>query len=144
MHAPIRILLIGRGMNGSSRLRNHLVRRECEIESVWSIDRGLALLQDDSFDLVLAPISMEPGKRSHLIECLLNSTSHLFFSLSVEDGSWWIPAVLNGKRSLGIAAIRSRDFLPTLDRLLLEKQAARRRAKHELSQDQQRRAAVST
>jgi hypothetical protein len=142
MHAPIRILLIGKGMNGSSRLRNHLVRRECEIESVPSIDHGLALLQDDSFDLVLAPIGMEPAKRSHLIELLLNSTSHLFFSLSVEDGSWWIPAVLNGKRSLGMAAIRSRDFLPTLDRVLM--QAACRRAKHELGQDQQRRAAVST
>ncbi len=91
MHAAIKILLIGKGMNGSSRLRNHLVKHDCEIESVWSIDRGLALLQDDSFDLVLAPISMEPGKRSNLIEDLLNSTSHLFFSLSVEDGSWWIP-----------------------------------------------------
>jgi hypothetical protein len=144
MHAPIRILLIGKGMNGSSRLRNHLVRRGCEIESVPSIDHGFALLQDDSFDLVLAPISMEPAKRSHLIELLLNSTSHLLFSLSVEDGSWWIPAVLNGKKSLGIAAIRSQDFLPTLDRLLLEKQAARRRAKHQLSQDKQSTVAAST
>jgi hypothetical protein len=142
MHAPIRILLIGKGMNGSSRLREYLVRRDCEIESVSSIDRGLVLLQDDSFDFVFAPISMEPGKRSHLIEHLLNSTSHLFFSLSVEDGSWWIPAVLSGKRSLGMAAIRSRDFLLTLDRLLLEKKAARRREKHQLTQ--QRTAAFST
>jgi PleD family two-component response regulator len=142
MQAAIRILLIGKGMNGSSRLRNHLVKRDCEIESVLSVDRGLALLQDDSFDLVLAPITMEPGKRSNLIEDLLNSTSHLFFSLSVEDGSWWIPAVMAGKRALGMAAIRSRDFLRTLDRLLLEKKTDRRRAKHQLSQ--QRTAAVST
>ena len=86
MHAPIRILLIGKGMNGSSRLRNHLVKRDCEIESVSSIDRGLALLQDDSFDLVLAPISMEPGKRSHLIEHLIELYLSSFF-LTV-SGRW--------------------------------------------------------
>jgi hypothetical protein len=144
MHAPVRILLIGKETNGSSRLRNHLVKRKCEIESVPSIDSGLAVLQEESFDLVLAPVSTEPGKRSRLIESLLNSCSHLFFSLSVEDGSWWVPAIRNGKNSLGTAAIRSRDFVHTLDRLLSEKQAAHRAAEYRRSRDQQRTVAAST
>lgn len=124
MDISVRVLLIGSGMKGSSSLREYFVRRRCHIECVRSVDQGLSLVKRESFDVVLGPINAEPAKKSHLIASLLGSSSHLFFSLSVEDGSWWLPAVRDGKPCPGTPAFRDRDFLPILDKLLVEGQSA--------------------
>jgi hypothetical protein len=121
---PVTILLVGKGMRGASRLRELLLKRSCQIECAKSVDHGLALLECQSFDLVLGGIDAEPALRSRLISSLLNCPTHLFFSLPVEDGCWWLPVVRNGQHCLGAAAVRSRDFLSTLDRLFLDEQPA--------------------
>jgi hypothetical protein len=124
---PVRVLLVfGTGEQSASRLQQYLTRRKCHVQCARSFDQGLALVERESFDLVLGPINAQGSKRSRLAASLLNSSSYLFFSLTVEDGCWWLPVVRNGKHCLGAAALRSREFLPALDKLILEKQGRRR------------------
>jgi hypothetical protein len=119
----VRVLLVGRGIEGSSVLWKHLTKKECQIQCASSVEQGLTLLEMESFDVVLVPMNTDTGHRAHLIENLLNSSSYLFYSLPVEDGTWWIPVIDSGKHCLGAPAVHSGDFVSVLDELLLERRS---------------------
>jgi hypothetical protein len=125
MEAQTTVLLAGEGMKVALHLQNNLRTRGCQLTFAPSPAAAAATVANGHFDIVLSEAKPEVGGTSRLIASLLGSRSHLFCSVAVEDGCWWLPAVRWGQNCLGVPAIPCRDFAAVLDQLLSEIQSCR-------------------
>ena len=114
-----RVLFLRSDPAGSSALADRLQQFGCECR-VASFREGAALLSTQHFQVVLSQFSVADISAHRLISQLTGSASSLFFRLEVEDGCWWLPAVITGKECWGAPAIRPKDFHPVLKGLLRE------------------------
>jgi hypothetical protein len=121
MDAPvIKVLLIRKSRSGHSPLTNRLSRHACECRLAISREEAGALLTSSSFDLVLGPIYLNGDSFYPMMELLLGSSSTMFYSLPVEYGSWWLPAVWLGRKCFGAPAIHHSKFVKVLDQTIGE------------------------
>jgi hypothetical protein len=121
MEGAARILLFGETLRNASMLQDRLVKKGCRLEFAASVEHALAAIGKAEFDLVLCETGPhEGGGNLRLIAPLVGTRSNLLFSLPVEDGCWWVPAVWRGKECLGAPAISWRDFSSLLERILAQ------------------------
>jgi len=114
------VLFVNAQLRCTPSLMAHLEQRGCICRLATSHEEALRFIRKDRFDLVLSQMSLS-GLPSHpLINLLEGSPTTLFFQLHVVDGSWWLPAVRNGQRCLGTAALQNREFMGLLDEVLRE------------------------
>jgi hypothetical protein len=85
-------------------------------------------MKGTQFDLVLCDLNAERVSKSLLVSSLMASRSTLFYSLPVERGCWWLPAVRQGEYCLGAPALSPREFAAAIDELSLELQIGRLQA----------------
>ncbi len=112
-----RVLLLRNDPAGSSALVDRLLELGCACR-VASFREGVALLDKQHFHVVLSEFRVSESNTHRLISQLTGSAASLFFRLEVEDGCWWLPAVVTGQDCWGAPAIRLKNFHPVLRELL--------------------------
>jgi len=113
---PVRILLVGESPMGFSYLSQRLEKRGCECRVASSNYDGARLFREQGFDLVLCCGSrdgIEP-----LVTSIIGSSASLYRSHRVEDGCWWLPAVLRGEACAGAPAFQPGEFMKVLDQMV--------------------------
>jgi len=115
-----KVLLVGEYLPGSSCWARHVERRGCECNFAATFQETCSLLPDTAFDLVLSPLRLRNHSCFPLIGLLEGSSATLFYSLPVEKGCWWLPAVRGGQNCFGTYALRSSEFLAALDEAIEE------------------------
>jgi hypothetical protein len=116
----LQILLVRKSQNGSSALATRLAAQGCSCTFANSLQNVSMLLDQRTFDLVLGPIRLESDSLYPLIDRLEGTETTLFYSLGVEDGSWWLPALRRGDNCFGEPAIHSSAFLGVLEKTIQE------------------------
>jgi hypothetical protein len=114
-----RVLFLRNDPAGCSLLVDQLRHFGCECQVV-SFREGLALLAQEHFHILFSELNISESITSRLISQLAGSRSSLFLHLEVEDGCWWLPAVVAGQDCRGTPALRPKDFHPVLKGLLQE------------------------
>jgi hypothetical protein len=79
---------------------------------------GLTLLGQQHFQIIFSETHIPKTTMACLISKLTGSKSYLFLHLEVEDGCWWLPAVIAGQDCRGGPALMPKDFNTFLMRLL--------------------------
>ena len=115
-----KVLMIGETAQGSSYLAQRLQGRGFECSSATTYQEACWLLRAKDFDLVLSPMRLRDGSLFPLIALLDGSGITLFFSHSVEDGCWWLPALRQGQNCFGSSALRPSEFVAALDEAIEE------------------------
>ncbi len=116
--AAVRVLLVGESKAGYASLLQRLQKSDCQCQFTASCSEGARLVADSSFDLVLCGSQMDGSQ--NLIRAVLGSSATLFRYVLVEDGCWWVPAILRGKYCAGAPALRPREFAGALDSIIRE------------------------
>ena len=116
----LQILLIRKSQTGSSVLAERLAAQGCACTFANSLQNIGTLLDQRTFDLVLGPISLESDSLYPLIDRLEGAETTLFYSLGVEDGCWWLPALRRGENCFGEPAIHSSAFMGVLEKTIQE------------------------
>ena len=114
--ATVRVLLVGESQTGFSSLLQRLQKSGCQCHFVASCFDGARLVAHASFDLILCSGQMNGFQV--LSNAARGSSASLFRYLLVEDGCWWVPAVLRGEQSAGAPALRPSEFARALDALV--------------------------
>ena len=115
-HAMVEVLFLSQGTNSYARLQRHLEEIGCRCRVANCAEHGLALIDQQAFDLLLSTHPVHLG--SALIARLEDSSCSVFYRLPVEDGWWWVPIVERGKKCLGAPALRPEEFVETVDRIV--------------------------
>lgn len=113
---PVRILLVGESPMGFSYLSQRLEKRGCECSVACSNVDGARLFHEHPFDVILC-CGCRDGIES-LIRSIIGSSASLYRSHRVEDGCWWLPAVLHGEACSGAPALQPGEFMKMLDQML--------------------------
>jgi hypothetical protein len=114
----VRVLLVGESRIGFSCLLERLQKGGCQCHFTASCVEGAHLVADSSFDLVLCSGQMDGSQ--DLISAVQGSNATLFRYVLVEDGCWWVPAVLQGEQCAGAPALRPSEFAKALDTMVRE------------------------
>jgi hypothetical protein len=123
----LKALLIG--CSGEySILASRLPKNKCDCWFAISRQEVYRLLDNRSFDLVLAPIRLNDESLYPLISRLDGSDTTLFYSQAVEDSCLWLPALRWGENCFGAAALRPSEFVTALDATIQEIQSIMRTA----------------
>jgi hypothetical protein len=114
------VLLIGEDPQSCSDLARRLEERGCECQFAPSYEDAIGLLSREEFDLVLTRMRLCGQSLYPLIHRLEGTRTSLFYSLPVEDGCWWLPALRHGQDYFGCAALRPAEFAEQFDQLVDE------------------------
>lgn len=116
MAGGVKVLLLTESPIGLCHLELYLERMGCHCWHAQTPEQALELFERHGFDLIL---SARPVLHTNALPVRLgNSNCSMFYRLSVEDGSWWLPLVDRGRDCLGTPALRSGQFLGALDRAI--------------------------
>jgi DNA-binding NtrC family response regulator len=113
-------LLIAENAHGCSYLANRLQGHGCDCSFATSYQEACSSLQSHGFELVLSPTKLRGITVFPLIDLLEGSTVTLFYSHAVEQGCWWLPALRHGEKCFGSSALRPREFVSVLDKVIAE------------------------
>jgi PleD family two-component response regulator len=108
------VLLVGQTARSSLRLVKWLEDHACQCHFADSCKDACASLSRMQFDFVLSPYELPDRNAYPLLKHLIGSTSTLFFSVAVENGCLWVPALARGKKWPASTALRPAEFADTL------------------------------
>ncbi len=118
LETAVTVLLVGRSANSTFVLRNHLQKLGCSVSTLHSCGAALKSIRQAHFDFVLSEFLL-PGETAYQFLGNLRGTHcSLFFYIPVEDDSWWIPALCDGRECLGAPAVRSAQFAKALQEMV--------------------------
>lgn len=100
------VLLVSNMETGAGYLRQQLESRGCRCWSATSTEELSAMVDRQSFDLILST-SWLPDR---VLGKLADSKSTVFFSYPVRNGCWWLPVLERGRHCLGEPALRGNQF----------------------------------
>jgi len=120
-----KVLLIGDTAQGSSYLVKNLEGHRCKCKFAASYQEAASLIGLQTFDLVFSPMRVRDISVFPLISLLVGSRTTLFYFQAVEEGCWWLPALRFGRECFGSYALRSNEFIPCLELIIEEIEAAR-------------------
>lgn len=118
------VLLVGSCARKSSPLGRYLLKRGCKLSLAADKKEVIELLQRRRFDVVLSGFRLPDGTAYELMAPLRGTDTTMFFSFAVEDGCWWITAMLQGQNYSEEAGMRPREFTMVLDELVSKKSSA--------------------
>jgi hypothetical protein len=96
-----RVLLVGDSPESFSPLSQVLEKGGCECHFAGSLEAVKNLLRLWQFDVVLSTHGIPSYAIQTLIGLLSGSSTSLFSSLRVEEGSWWLLVLHSGKECYG-------------------------------------------
>jgi hypothetical protein len=114
----LKVLLIRESQNGQgySPLSTRLAARGCDCRIAVSNREVDALIEEHHFDLVLGPIRLDGDSLYRLIDLLAGGNTTLFYSLGVEEGCSWLPALRRGENCFEAPAIPHKAFVAALEK----------------------------
>lgn len=134
LESTVIVLLVGRSANSTFVLRDHLQKLGYRVSALHSCEAALQCLRQARFDIVLSEFLLSGATTYELLRQLRGKQSSLFFYIPVEDDSWWIPALSEGRDCLGAPAIRSSQLAKTLREIAQGKRSrAQKESKYRVS-----------
>ena len=115
---PIMVLLVGEGTKNSLHLLQWLYERGGRCQFARSYRDACFLIPSTQFDLVLSEYQLPDRTAFPLLDWLEGSSTTLFFSTRVEDGSLWLKMLERGKRCVGVPLWRSSELTKALATVL--------------------------
>ena len=113
-----KILFVGRSRGDFASLQSFLERRGGHCSFARSAREGLALFGPDCFDLIL---DMTPFHSDHAALAALGCPSgSVYRCCKVEIGFLWLPVVSHGEKCFGSAALRPKEFMAALGKMVAE------------------------
>jgi hypothetical protein len=100
---------------------NNRAVRVLDISVATSCREALQIVNDGQFDLVLSEFMLSDGTAYELMPSLQDTAATMFFSNAVEDGCWWMNAILKGQDRSHVPGMRPREFRVLLDKILFDK-----------------------
>lgn len=111
MKSEIRKALLVNDQDSSSYLLvNQLKKLGFSCSFARSFEEAKEKLSGEDFEIVLSRLSINGGTAYELRPLLIGRPTSLFYSLSVQQGGWWIPGVRLGTECLGEPALRPEEF----------------------------------
>src|SRR4051812_26364748 len=113
------VLMMGEGMRKASHLEDFLKRGGwvCRVET--DLPAALRLSEQSPYDLFLSGVRMDRIQRTSLVGSATEAKASLFFSMAVEYGCWWLPAVRLGENCADSPALPPKRFAEEVERLRL-------------------------
>lgn len=68
--------------------------------------------------IILLDSTVSPEHRRMITAELIGSRTSIFYTFPVENGCWWLPALLSGQDCHGCPAFRRNEFPQELERIL--------------------------
>ena len=117
-----KILFVGRSRGDFACLQSFLERRGGHCSFARSAREGLALFGRDRFDLILhMAFDMTPFQSDHAaLTALGYPNGSVYRCCQVEIGSLWLPVVSHGEKCFGSAALRPKEFIAALEKMVAE------------------------
>jgi hypothetical protein len=115
-----RVLLIGESPRGSTYLGRRLEQQGGSCQFATSYPEACRILHGEDFDIVLSQMRLRNQSLYPLIGQLRGTRSTLFYWQPVENGCWWLPALLHGRECFGSSALRPGEFMEQLEGLIEE------------------------
>jgi len=115
------VLLIGEGFRSAFSLFARLKQWGCNYEVASTFREALCMVHGRRYDVVVSNIDLPDGRGHSLVSTLVQQTENLFLCLRLEHGSLWLPAIVRGKRCLGVPALRAGQFGRMLKGLVRER-----------------------
>ena len=112
------VLFVGDHRGAFVSLGKFLERRGAQCTFDRSPGQALANSGREAFPLIL-DMTAFPTDRFALLE-LASSRGNIFRFCQLEVGSLWIPLMRDGEECFGSAALRPKEFMDTLERLVTE------------------------
>lgn len=123
----IKVLLIGRGLEGNKNLPSLLEKWGCQQQCVNSLPDAFRLLGNQTFDLIVSSVCLARNEAHALQEALKGTPTTLLHPYEVEDGCLWLLSLDRGKPCLGDApGIHRNGAFPVLNAILRELASGRR------------------
>jgi CheY-like chemotaxis protein len=120
MHSRRQVLLVENDERGADLLWDRLRKGGCELHLAKSAGRAKELLRRQRFDLVLSELLLSDGTAFQLIPLLLSNRTTVLFSNVLEDGCWWMTALLQGQDHTKDPGPLPAEFKLWLDKFLSE------------------------
>lgn len=114
--SDMRVLLVGDSPQSFSLIGQLLEECGCECHFAGSLEAVKNLLRLWQFDVVLSTHGIPSYPIQTPVGLLSGSRASLFSSLRVEEGSWWLPVLQQGKECYGLA-LTVGEFSGALDDL---------------------------
>jgi hypothetical protein len=112
------VLLVGRSGSWAPLLLKSLEKFGSELSVATPKTVTTEYVRLGAFDLVLLDSTVPSEQRRRLVSELAGSDVSLFYSLPVEAGCWWLPALRHGNDCHGAPAFRRSEFPRELERML--------------------------
>lgn len=79
-----------------------------------SFEEAKTKLLGEDFDVVLSRLSIDGGTAYELRPLLVGRPASLFYSLTLQQGCWWIPGVRHGTECVGEPALRPEELFRSI------------------------------
>ena len=113
-----KVLLVGRSGSWAPLVLKSLEKFGNELSIATPRTVTAEYVRLGAFDLVLLDSTVPPDQRRRMVSELAGWDVSLFYSLPVETGCWWLPALRHGNDCHGAPAFRRSEFPHELERML--------------------------
>ena len=114
------VLLVGESATGFSHIMERLRTGGCQCRFARSYEEAHQMLAGESFDLVLTVLPLRDNAIASLADALAQGRASVFYCQRVEDTSWWLPILREGRPCFGAPALRPSEFAGALDVIVAE------------------------
>jgi hypothetical protein len=118
------VLLVGRNGSWGTIVLKSLEKMGSELSFAPPQAVTPEFVRKGGYALVLLDSTVPPEQRRQLASGLVGSNASIFYTFPVENGCWWLPALLRGQDCHGTAAFRRNEFPEELERVLRDQTEA--------------------
>ena len=115
------VLLVGRNGAWGTAVLKSLEKLGSELSYVTPHDVTPEFLRSGSYKLILLDSTVSPEQRKQISSELSGSEVSIFYTFPVENGCWWVPALLCGQDCHGAPAFRRNEFPLELERIFQDR-----------------------
>lgn len=112
------VLLVGRSGSWGTSVLKSLAKFGSELSLIAPQIVTSKYARNGEYDLILLDSTVPPEQRRQLVAGLTGSKSSVFYSVPVENGCWWLPALRRGRNCHGAPAFRRNEFPLEVERML--------------------------
>jgi hypothetical protein len=112
------VLLVGRSGSWATLALKALEKFGSELSIAVPKTVTAEYVRLGAYDLVLLDSTVPSEQRRRLVSELAGFDVSIFYSLPVENGCWWLPALSHGSNCHGAPAFRRSEFPRELERIL--------------------------
>ena len=100
MHAEVRskkVLIVTPHSRPAAKLIDRLGRNGCKLYFARDCKSAKSMFRSTKMDLVLSQLVLPDGTADQFLHSLEGCPSQVFFANSLEDSSWWLHVLIQGK-----------------------------------------------